>query len=128
MGRAGAVSLGLALAAGCTPADPEVPVPPAYGPVTASFLTDGLLSVVAEMNPEATVEEMRAYTDCAAAEAMALRGARFARHVRTLTSLEAGIRRADTVYTVATVRPDGLEVLDAEETRAACAAEGIPGV
>ena len=127
MGR-GAV-IGLALTAGaCAPGiSAEAPGSVFRGAV-ATYLTDELIQVTAETGTEAAEDTLQSYADCAAAEAMALRGANFARHLRTLTSEEAGVRRADAVYTVSTVRPAGEFVLDGEETRAACAAEGIPGV
>ena len=101
---------------------------PEYGPVTTSFLSDDLLQVSAEVGRQSPEDLLKGYTECAAAEAMVLRGTPFARHVRTLTEVEGGIRRADAIYTVSTERPEGGNVLEAEVLMAVCEAAGIPGV
>ena len=124
----GAVAIMLPALAACVVNDAKEGETPTYDGATATFLTDDLAQVVVKMRAGGSDEALRAYADCALAEALALREAEFARHVRTLTSEEAGIRRADAVYTIETARPDGDFVLDGAETRAACADEGIPGV
>ena len=102
--------------------------PPGFGPVTASFLTDEFLQVEVEMTGEPTLADLRAYADCAAAEAILLNGPGYAQHIRTLSAEEAGITRADAVYTVSRTRPDGPFVIDADAARQTCKDQGIPGV
>ncbi|MEM0946877.1 MAG: hypothetical protein AAGK37_05695 [Pseudomonadota bacterium] len=108
--------------------EPPASAEPQYRGSAVTFLTDDLAQVAVEMNAGSTTEALKSYADCALAEAMTLNDAEFARHVRTLTSEESGIARADAVYTLSTVRPDGDFVLDGTETRTACADQGIPGV
>ncbi len=115
--------------AACATADPDRAEPdPVFGGATVSFLTDEVAQVIVASSAGTDTETLKAYADCALAEAMELNGTQFARHVRTLTSEEAGIARADAVYTMSNARPDGDFVLDGAETRAACAEKGIPGV
>lgn len=69
-----------------------------------------------------------AYADCAAAQYALIRGFGFARHVRTNVAQEAGIWRADAVYTISPALPEGLRKLDAEVVVANCRDNGIPTV
>ncbi len=118
--------MALALAA-CVPAEPQETAP-VYRGATVSFLAGDLAQVLVETDAGADAQVLRGYADCALAEAMTLNDTEFARHLRTLTSEEAGIARADAVYTMSTTRPEGDFVLDGARTRAACAEKGIPGV
>lgn len=126
-GLAGIVAALLTTAA-CAPLSRPLDRGPTYGGATASFMSDEILSVSLQMGRRDSDREVRAYADCAAAEAMALRNVGFARHVRTLTWEEGGALRADAVYSVTTERPAGDFVLVAAETLLRCRAEGIPGV
>ena len=88
----------MAATVGCAPAEP-VPIAPVGQPVT-SYLTDDLVQVTLDYTGDPDAEAVKSLTDCAVAEAILLRGPGFARHVRTTVSEEAGISRADAVYTV----------------------------
>ncbi|PRX32694.1 hypothetical protein SAMN05216257_10683 [Meinhardsimonia xiamenensis] len=69
-----------------------------------------------------------AYSECAAAQYALIRGYGFARHLRTNVHEEAGIWRADAVYTVSPALPEGLRTIDAEVVVANCKDNGIPTV
>ena len=121
-----AMLMTMTLIAGCAEADPAAgpaPVPP-----TASFLTDDLLQVTLEFAPETEAEVVRGLADCAAVEAVLLRGAGFARHVRTTMTEEAGISRADAIYTVSATLPRGEFSIDAEAVATSCREQGNTGV
>jgi hypothetical protein len=68
------------------------------------------------------------YARCAAAQYSLIRGHTFARHVRTNVAEEAGIWRADAVYTISPSLPRGMRTIDAEVTVADCEERGIPTV
>ena len=68
------------------------------------------------------------YAECAAARYALIRGYGFARHVRTNVSEEAGIWRADAVYTISPALPRGIGLIDAEVVAENCVREGIPTV
>lgn len=102
--------------------------PGTMGPTTASFLTDDLLQVELEVSGGVEEGALRRITDCAAAEAILLRGNAFARHVRTTLVEEAGNSRADAVYTVSPTLPAGAFAIDAQTTAEACREQGLSGV
>jgi hypothetical protein len=126
MVKRGVMLMLLALMAGC--AEPDPAAGPAAVPPTASFLTDDLLQVTLDFPPETEAEVVRGLTDCAAAEAVLLRGAGFARHVRTTVTEEAGISRADAIYTVSLTLPRGTFSIDAEAVATSCREQGNTGV
>jgi hypothetical protein len=68
------------------------------------------------------------YGRCAAAQYALIRGAGFARHVRTSVDETGGIWRGDAVYTISASLPLGLRNIDAEVTVRDCAARGIPTI
>ena len=72
--------------------------------------------------------DVSAYAECAAAQYTLIRGYGFARHVRTNVTQEAGLWRADAVYTISPALPRGLSTIDAEVTVSNCAETGIPTV
>jgi hypothetical protein len=113
--------------AACTPA----PVPgsgPVYQGVETRLLDGDLVSFRVAMTGEADAGTVAKYAECAAAQYALIRGYGFARHVRTNVSEEAGIWRADAVYTISAALPQGLRTIDAEVTVADCGASGIPTV
>ena len=73
-------------------------------------------------------EDVADYAECAAAQYALIRGYGFARHVRTKVVEEAGLWRADAVYTISPALPQGLSTIDAEVTVSNCAETGIPTV
>ena len=66
--------------------------------------------------------------ECAAAGYTLIRGWGFARHLRTNVDEEAGVWRADAIYTISPALPRGLRTIDAEVVALACAEKGIPTV
>ena len=66
------------------------------------------------------------YALCIAANYAISQGNLFARHVRTTLTEEAGLWRADAVYTISPELPPGLQTLEAEVVAADCAEQGIP--
>ncbi len=87
-----------------------------------------LVNLNATMTGARDESDITAYTDCAIAQYALNRGYGFARHVRTNMAFEAGVWRADAVYTISQSLPPGLRTLDAEVTVQNCEAEGIPTV
>ena len=110
----------------CAPA-PFGPVEPVEAPV-ASFMTDDLVQVTLNYEGNPDPVDLKSLTDCAVAEAVALRGSGFVRHVRTTLSEEGGISRADAVYTVSPTLPAGEFVIDAEAVATECRDPGTTGV
>lgn len=108
----------------CSPADQ--PVEPGRSEVL--FLDDDLMQVTLDAPGEADPLELRELTDCAAATALLEREADFARHVRTNITEEAGISRADAVYTVSSERPAGDFVIVAVDRAANCRPSETTGV
>lgn len=116
----------LATLVACAPAEPG-PVEPMAEPV-AKYLTDDLVQVTLDYTGDPDAFGVKSVTDCAVAEAVALQGPGFVRHVRTTLSEEAGISRADAVYTVSPTRPAGDFVIDAEAVASECRDKGTTGV
>ncbi len=99
-----------------------------YGPIETRLLDEGLVNFHVEMRGARTGEDVANYAECAAAQYTLIRGFGFARHVRTNVQEEAGLWRADAVYTVSPALPRGLQTIDAEVVVADCAEQGIPTV
>ncbi|MEO1454600.1 MAG: hypothetical protein AAFV31_12305 [Pseudomonadota bacterium] len=112
----------------CAPTEPAVEGPVTYEGGMATLLTDDLLQVMVEMGGPVTRVDLRTYTDCAAADAAVFKGLSFARHVRTTVYEEAGLARADAVYTVSTTLPAGMKTIDAATQAETCRELGIPRV
>ncbi len=117
--------------AGCV--EPEVPVQqgafnPAYQGVETLLLYGDLVNFRVAMSGARGPSDVTKYAECAAAQYTLIRGYGFVRHVRTTVAEEAGIWRADAVYTISPALPDGLRTIDAEVTVADCGQAGIPTV
>lgn len=117
--------------AGCTP-DPateeRAPVRFDYLGVETRLLDEDLVNFRVEMRGARGRGDVADYAECAAAQYALIRGYGFARHVRTNVQEEAGLWRADAVYTVSPALPRGVRTIDAEVVVAACAEQGIPTV
>lgn len=141
--RAG-VAIGMlgagAVLAGCLPPAYERRAEP-VGPIEAvdaqhlgietRLLDNELVSFAVQLRPNFDVPgdiAVEDYARCAAAQYAVIRGYGFTRHVRTLVSEEAGIWRADAVYTISPALPQGERTIDAEVTVADCQLRGIPTV
>jgi hypothetical protein len=68
------------------------------------------------------------YARCAAAQYALIRGAGFARHVRTNVAKSGDTIRGDSAWLVSTSLPRGTKTIDAEVTVQDCGALGIPTV
>jgi len=99
-----------------------------YLGVETRLLDEDLVNVRVEMRGARGREDVADYAECAAAQYTLIRGYGFARHVRTNVQEEAGLWRADAVYTVSPALPRGVRTMDAEVVVADCAELGIPTV
>ena len=123
-----ALGLGLGLSACVDRAGPDTPFEPQYLGVATRLLEDDLVSFLVEMRGARGKQDVDDYAECAAAQYALIRGYGFARHLRTNVYEEAGLWRADAVYTISPALPRGLKTIDAEVVVANCAANGIPMV
>ena len=101
---------------------------PAYMGIETQLLDSDLVRYLVKMQRANNADDLTFYANCAAARYTLIRGYGFARHVRTNVTEEAGIWRADAVYTISPVLPRGVNQIDAEVTVAECARKGIPTV
>ena len=123
------IALAPVLLAACEPAVPTAEdFIPDYKGVETTLLDGDLVQFNVAMTKALSTEDVSNYAECAAAQYTLIRGYGFARHVRTNVSQEAGIWRADAVYTISPSLPRGLKTIDAEVTAQNCAEKGIPAV
>lgn len=124
------LALGLTSAVSGCEAQNSAPAPfrPDYKGVQTRLLDGDLVNFRVEMTGARAAEDVDAYAECAAAQYALIRGYGFARHLRTSLAEEAGLWRADAVYTISSALPRGLKTIDAEVTVAACDENGIPTV
>ncbi|MDO6458115.1 hypothetical protein Q4560_15265 [Celeribacter halophilus] len=118
---------------GCAVAAPEAEAGRMAGQteylgVETRLLDGDLVNFFVSAKGDEAKKDVVAYADCAAAQYALIRGFGFARHVRTNVAHEAGIWRADAVYTISPALPEGLRKLDAEVVVANCRDNGIPTV
>lgn len=128
-GIAGLVTATAVLAA-CVP---EAPVTqgdfsPVYGGIETLLLDGDLVNFRVEMTGAQGPADVEDYGRCAAAQYALIRGAGFARHVRTSVDESGGVWRGDAVYTISAALPLGLRTIDAEVAVRDCAARGIPTI
>jgi len=96
--------------------------------IETRLLDADLVNFRVQMRGARSREDVARYAECAAAQYTVIRGYGFARHVRTNVNEEAGLWRADAVYTVSPALPRGVQTIDAEVVVADCAEQGIPTV
>ncbi len=115
---------------GCTPPDPvdRDEFTPVYKGIETRLLDGELVGFLVEMSGAHDNADVSAYAECAAAQYTLIRGYGFARHVRTNVNEEAGLWRADAVYTISPALPRGSRTIDAEVTVSNCIETGIPTV
>ncbi|RPE71096.1 hypothetical protein EDD53_0209 [Pacificibacter maritimus] len=121
----------LATVVGCAQPDAEVTraaATPTYLGVETRLLDGDLVNFIVSMKDTTSQNDVAAYSECAAAQYALIRGFGFARHLRTNVSQEAGIWRADAVYTISSALPDGLRTIDAEVIVSNCREFRIPTV
>ncbi len=124
------VVIAAAMLAGCAgdrPAD-VARFSPEYQGVQTSLLDNDLVQFIVEMQGARDADDVEKYAECAAAQYALIRGYGFARHLRTNTQEEAGVWRADAVYTISPSLPQGLRTIDAEVVVEDCTENGIPTV
>ncbi|MCB1390776.1 MAG: hypothetical protein KDK12_16805 [Rhodobacteraceae bacterium] len=129
------LTLALTGLAGCVTAAPQpgevgmgAPENAVYRGVQTQLLENDLVHFVVTMEGARGPQDPIAYARCAAAQYALIRGMGFARHVRTTTTNEGALWRADAVYTVSPSLPRGFRTIDAEVTVADCTEQGIPTV
>jgi len=123
--------LALGGVAGCEPTEPPVDkgqFAPHYMGIQTRLLDGDLVGFLVEMGGARNKSDVVAYSECAAAQYALIRGYGFARHVRTNVVEEAGLWRADAVYTISPALPRGMSTIDAEVTVSNCTETGIPTV
>ncbi len=117
------------LLVGCTATETsESYFSPEYQGVETRKLDSDLVSFLVRMKGARTKADVADYGKCAAAQYALIRGAGFARHVRTNVQEQGNIWIGDAVYTISDALPDGLQTIDAEVVVEDCAATGIPTV
>ncbi|WP_299591787.1 hypothetical protein [uncultured Tateyamaria sp.] len=112
----------------CDPVPTAEQFIPDYRGVETRLLAEDLVQFNVEMTNALTAADVEDYAECAAAGYTLIRGWGFARHLRTNVNEEAGVWRADAVYTISPALPRGIRTIDAEVVAAACAEKGIPTV
>ena len=118
----------LALAACAPPAPQAEEFRPVYRGVETILLDRDLVQLNVAMTGARDSADVEKYAECAAAQYTLIRGYGFARHLRTKVTEEGGVWAADAVYTISPTLPEGLAVIDATSTTAACKETGIPTV
>lgn len=101
---------------------------PVYLGIETLLLDGDLVSFRVAMAGGNGPVDVEDYGRCAAAQYALIRGAGFARHVRTSVDESGGIWRGDAVYTISAALPIGVRNIDAEVTVRDCAARGIPTI
>jgi hypothetical protein len=101
---------------------------PAYQGIQTVLLEDDLVSFRVAMQGARGVEDVEAYARCAAAQYALIRGAGFARHVRTNVAMDGNTWRGDGVYLISAALPRGFRTIDAEVVVRDCGELAIPTV
>ena len=120
----------LAALGGCAAHDPvaQGDFSPVYQGIETLLLDGDLVNFRVAMQGARDNADVEAYGRCAAAQYALIRGAGFARHVRTTVDKTGGVWRGDAVYTISAALPIGLRTIDAEVTVRDCAAQRIPTI
>ncbi len=119
----------LLMLAACDPAQPDVSQDArVYEGVETRLLEGDLVQFKVKMSNPRTPLDVKAYSECAAAQYTLIRGFGFARHLRTNVYEEGGAWMADAVYTISPALPRGERTIDAQVVAANCAENGIPMV
>jgi hypothetical protein len=120
----------LAALAACGPQEPvsQADFNPTWGGIETILLDGDLVNFRVEMTGARDNSDVEAYGRCAAAQYALIRGAGFARHVRTTVHRQGEVWRGDAVYTISAALPEGYRTIDAEVTVRDCGALGIPTI
>lgn len=128
-GGAGGALAALALCCACAPAAMVGDgTTPRYLGIQTALLEGDLVQFTVAMQGGRGAVDVSDYAACAAAQYALIRGAGFARQVRTNIDFQGGIWRGDAVYTISAALPRGNRTLDAETVVRDCAARGVPTV
>lgn len=109
-------------------AAPQEEFTPEYLGIEAMMLDEELVNFRLAMRGARDEADVDAYARCAAAQYALIRGAGYARHIRTTVAERGGEWRGDAVYTISVAKPRGLRTIDAEVAVRECSAQGIPTV
>lgn len=101
---------------------------PSYQGIQTVLLDGDLVSFRVAMQGAQSETDVEAYARCAAAQYALIRGAGFARHVRTNVAKDGNTWRGDGVYLISAALPRGLKTIDAEVAVRDCGARAIPTV
>lgn len=102
---------------------------PEYLGIQTVRLDNDLVSFRVAMKGARNNDDVADYGRCAAAQYALIRGAGFARHVRTNVAKRLdGVWLGDAVYTISATLPLGLRNIDAEVGVRDCGEQGIPTV
>jgi hypothetical protein len=126
-GTARHMAFGLVALAACAPA-PVLGGAPEYLGIQTALLDKDLVQFTVAMRGGQGGADVSDYATCAAAQYALIRGAGFARQVRTNIDFQGGIWRGDAVYTISAALPAGSKTYDAEVTVRDCGARGVPTV
>lgn len=102
--------------------------PPAYQGIQTVLLDGDMVSFRVAMTGARDEKDVEAYARCAAAQYALIRGAGFARHVRTNVAKDGNIWRGDGVYLISAALPRGFKTIDAEVVVRDCGEQAIPTV
>ncbi len=101
---------------------------PGYQGIQTVLLEGDLVSFRVAMTGARDETDVEAYARCAAAQYALIRGAGFARHVRTNVARDGNTWRGDGVYLISAALPRGFKTIDAEVTVRDCGEQAIPTV
>lgn len=101
---------------------------PDYQGIQTVLLDGDMVSFRVAMAGAQNERDVEAYARCAAAQYALIRGAGFARHVRTNVAKDGNTWRGDGVYLISAALPRGLKTIDAEVAVRDCGARAIPTV
>ena len=99
-----------------------------YLGIQTQKLDETLVSFRVAMKGAQTEADIEAYGRCAAAQYALIRGAGFARHIKTQVGKAGSTWRAEAVYVIDAALPNGLATIDAEVVVRDCGTLGIPTV
>ena len=103
-------------------------VSPSYLGIQTTLLVEDMVSFQVALGDTKDPAALEAYARCAAAQYALIRGAGFARHIRTNVTLTRGVLKGDAVYLISAALPRGTKTIDAEVTVRDCGELGIPTV
>lgn len=128
LARIMAIGMGVSTLAACTPLPAPNGEAAQYLGIQTALLDGDLVQFRVAMRGGNGAGDVADYAACAAAQYALIRGAGFARQVRTNIDFQGGIWRGDAVYTISAALPRGTKTLDAEVTVQGCGARAIPTV